>query len=543
MGPPPLVREPLSAVRGRDTAAVRPSARTRVAAAAGTAAAAAVLLLVYRRLSETSPVGSDSANAVLQGRSIADGNVLLGGWTLSGASFYVTDLPFYALFGALRGISPDVAHDAAAATYVLLVLAACFLAVGTARGTAAMARTAVTLLLLVAPAPGSAVTILLMGPFHAGTAGVLLVALLVLDRAGERPVGAAAVGVVLSLAVLSDALALYVGVLPIVAVSVLRLVSGPIRARSDLALLAAALLSVPASLVLAGLIGWLGGFATVSLDASLARVEDIPRNVALAVEGPLLLFGASFVGPTRGPLEVLAGLAHLAGLALVLVACGWALPAWRRGRQTDRVVQVLMAGMALNLAAYVFSNQAKDLSTSRYLVPVLAYGAVLAGRVGADRLWSDRRLRAAGAALALGYLVFLGASLGTPPAAQPETELAAFLERQHLTYGLGGYWQASSVTVHTRGRLRVRAIVAGGTGTHAYIWEEQGSWYDARRPGNDARFVVWDTSVSGPVDRRVVEASFGPPVGEFRVGRYAILVWDRNLLPDLPPLTRRLTTS
>src|SRR5207248_11512040 len=98
------------------------------------AAVGAVLVRVFDRLSLTAPVTADTANAVLQGRSMAQGNVLLHGWTLSGASFYATDLPFYALLTALRGVSPAMAHEAGALIYALLVLAATLLARGGASG-------------------------------------------------------------------------------------------------------------------------------------------------------------------------------------------------------------------------------------------------------------------------------------------------------------------------------------------------------------------------------------------------------------------------
>src|SRR5207237_631875 len=100
----------------------------RLAAGGAVLVVGAVLLGVYGRLSLTAAPTADSANAVLQGQSMAHGNLLLHGWTLSGASFYATDLPFDALLSAVLGLSPVVAHDAGALIYALLVLAATALA-------------------------------------------------------------------------------------------------------------------------------------------------------------------------------------------------------------------------------------------------------------------------------------------------------------------------------------------------------------------------------------------------------------------------------
>jgi hypothetical protein len=528
MGLPPLAHETLAGAPRRVRDASRAWARTGALLPVAFAAGAGALLLVYDRLSQTVPITADSANAVLQGRSVAAGNVLLSGWTLSGASFYLTDLPFYAVSAAMRGLSPDVAHDVGAAIYTLLVLAACLLARGGTRGLPALGRMAVAFLLLVAPAPGQATELLLLGPFHAGTTLVLLLALLVVDSAGERALGMVAVGALLAVAVFSDALAIYVGVVPIVAVTVLR--RG--RSRQDRALLAAALMAIPASLLLMGVMGGLGGFATVPLQGSFARIDDLPHNAALAVEGVLVLFGANFFGQPIGSVGTLVTLLHLAGVAFVLLCCRMAIRSWRQGREPDRVTQVLLLGMAVDLAAYLFSNQAIDVMTSRYLIPFLAFGAVLAGRVGGDWLWSGR-LRGVAAAVGLVYLVLLAVNLRAPVAPSPEAELVAFLEAHHLEYGVAAYWQASTVTVQSGGRVRVRAVAETRPLPSAYLWESQGSWYDPNVPGNDARFVIRDMSDPRSMDERALEGSFGPPAARYRVGTYEVYVWDRNLLDDV----------
>jgi hypothetical protein len=536
MGVPPLIHEPLTRLPGRSRLAARSPVRTGGVVAAATLAGGAVLLPMYERLSTTAPITADSANAVLQGQAMATGNVLLSGWTLSGASFYATDLPVYAVLAAIRGLTPAVAHEAGAAIYTLLVIAACFLARGRAHGSQGLLRMAVALVLLAAPAPGEAVELLLLGPFHAGTTLLLLAVLLILDAFGDRLAGAAVAGVLMALAQLSDALALYVGVVPIALVAVHRLAwarRSRRTQRADVAMLVAAVLSIPVSLLLLAEISRLGGFATLPLNGSFARMDDVPRNAGLAVEGVLLLFGANFFGQPVASPATLGILVHLAGVGFVLMAGRWALLAWQRGEESDRVTQVLLVAMGMDLAAYLFSNQAIDLMTSRYLIPFLAFGSVLAGRVGADRLRAGR-MRIAASGVAAAYVLFAALTLRTPPALAPEAPLWAFLERQHLTYGISAYWQASTVTVESGGRVRVRAVQTASSPAGPYMWEADGSWYDPKRHGNDARFVVRDTSDPRSLQRNDVQASFGPPVATYRVGRYEVLVWDRNLLDDMP---------
>src|SRR2546423_6059027 len=268
--------------------------RTRLLRAAAMAAVGALLFALCERLSAMASLTSDSANAVLQGQAIAGGNVLLHGWTLSRASFLATDLPFYAVTVALRGASPQAAHDAGAAIFTLLVLSACLLARSRTYGGEALARMAIPLLLLVAAASGAAAHLVLLGPFHVGTALLLVLALIVVDRAADRMLGIAAVWAVLTLGVLSDMLAIFVGVVPLSIVCGSRLIARRSLKGRDATLLLAALLAVPSAVVLTWAVHGLGGFATLPLQGEFVRIQDLPRNLTLTTKGTLLVFGVEF---------------------------------------------------------------------------------------------------------------------------------------------------------------------------------------------------------------------------------------------------------
>jgi hypothetical protein len=83
----PLTRDSIGEAGYARVARASPALLRRLLLAGSAALAGVALLQVYNRLSMTAVVTADSANAVLQGRAIAQGNVLLRGWTLSGASF------------------------------------------------------------------------------------------------------------------------------------------------------------------------------------------------------------------------------------------------------------------------------------------------------------------------------------------------------------------------------------------------------------------------------------------------------------------------
>jgi hypothetical protein len=104
----------------------------------------------------------------------------------------------------------------------------------------------------------------------------------------------------------------------------------------------------------------------------------------------------------------------------------------------------------------------------------------------------------------------------------------------HQMYsGLGSYWQASSVTLETGGRVRVRPILSDGEHVTGHLWESKLTWYRSSELG-DVRFVVYDVSDSQfGITRSAMEAAFGPPADAVRFGHVEVLVWDKNLVPSL----------
>jgi hypothetical protein len=74
----------------------------------------------------------------------------------------------------------------------------------------------------------------------------------------------------------------------------------------------------------------------------------------------------------------------------------------------------------------------------------------------------------------------------TPAAPEPLTNVVAFLEANHLTYGLSGYWDASVITVETGGAVTIRAVTPACL--QPYPWESRSDWYDPTQ--HVANFVL-----------------------------------------------------
>jgi hypothetical protein len=147
-------------------------------------------------------------------------------------------------------------------------------------------------------------------------------------------------------------------------------------------------------------------------------------------------------------------------------------------------------------------------------------------------------------------LLPLAAAATLPRVTPPAVPLAAWLKARGLTYGIGGYWDASAVTLQSGNQIQVRAVVKSSdpiTGFYitAYDWETKPDWYDASR--HDATFVIANGyyPASTILKATDVERYFGPPAATYRVAGCEILIYRTNLLERLGRLSRlhRQTTA
>jgi hypothetical protein len=517
---------------------------------------------VYLRLSNTSALNSDSSNYLLMAWDLLHGNVLLHGWYMSDVSVYTTELPQYALLESFLGLHPETAHIAAAMTYTLATLLAVLLAKGGTSGRTALTRMLIAAGIMVAPQLGVGVYTFTMVVDHIGTSVPLLVLWLLLDRVDRSaprwwvPV---LTTLLLAWVLIADAIVLIVAVAPLALVSGIRFIQGmmtddgPVspgwtrRVRAQwyqLSLACAAVTAIIWARLAERLLSALGAFAVHPVPFALTPLPQARQRYVQALWKVLQLFGADYRGLVG--VTFVVAVMHLVSVALV----GWSVlrVARRFLGGVPLVDQVLAVAIFANVVLYVVSDVSQQ--GPHEIAIVMPFGAALAARTLTRRAGhahqpgerraaggnSTSRVRlagyAAGALVLAGYLTGLGYEL-TQPAVPPENSaLAPWLTAHHLTYGLAGYWQASSVTVESDGRVAVRALAVGSM--RPYLWLAKTSWYDSA--SHRATFVVIDTQTptfAAWLPRATVERYFGPPVRTYRTGPYTILVWDKNLLASI----------
>jgi hypothetical protein len=282
---------------------------------------------------------------------------------------------------------------------------------------------------------------------------------------------------------------------------------------------------------------------------SISPVGQWPQHVVLTWRAIRTLFGAfgATVVDAHAPLS---GVAAGFGLACLLAAAFGFAKVAATWRSASRGEQLLSVAILVNLAAYVASTLPSTFS-SREIASVLPCGAVLAARACVpSRIVGARRARAGLAAAALVAVLPLAAAATLPPVTPAAVPLAAWLEAHGLTYGIAGYWDASSVTLQSGNHVQVRAVDRYADRIGSYItgayWEAKAEWYDASR--HDATFVIANGRYpTAPVLKATeVERYFGRPAAIYRVAGREILIYRTNLLDRLgrrSNLRRRATAS
>ena len=556
--------EQVEAQTQRDAAitASPPRWRRNLAWPAGFAVAGVVLFTAYLLLTGRGTfVNSDGASNALQAWAMLHGNVLLHGWNVSDVSFYTTELPEYMLVELVRGFSPDVVHISGALTYTLLVLLAAAVAKGRDTGWPGLTRALIAAGIMLAPQYGSQLGLLMLSPDHVGTGVPLLLTWLLVDRGEQYTRNAtgwrrwlvpAAVCLLLAWTAVGDELAEFIGALALVVACLTRSGWAWLRRRDragadyyragarryELSLAAAGAVAVPLAMLGFKVIALAGGWTITPYRTGLAGASALSGHAYLTGIGILDLFGANVLA-VQGGQQLAFAIIHLAGLA---VAALGVLVAVRRFFGDQVLVPVLVTAIAVNIVAYLFSVQAKDVTSTREFAAVLAFSAVLAGRLVPDLITRPvprRLLAGAGAVLLTGYAVVLGVNAATPQTTGYPAQLAAWLRAHHLSYGLAGYWQASSVTLSSQGAVLVRPIsVVNEKLVLASYWEADAGWYDPA--AHYANFIVnnrsaWYPDDPGPL-ARLMQARAGQPDHVYHVGAFTVAVWDHvNLLTRIPP--------
>jgi hypothetical protein len=496
---------------------------------------AGLTVLYYAASTHAFSGNSDGATVILEGAAIHHGNLALTNWSLSLDSFWTVDVLFYAAAVAIGGIRSSYMHLVPALLAALTVVVGSLIVTKgfTLRGRIVAVGTIVVILVL----PSHALAFfLLQGPWHVGTVLYCLVAMAMLRH--NRFGWLWFVGVVLLAAgLLGDLQALAIGVVPVFCAGVI----AAARCRSGLWTALAAPAAIALAVVLRLLALTTGTFRVSESHhtVSLVQIETNLSNLMNWLSALLGVHQGAFGGPTIPRLLEIPRLLVAAALivAVVVASFGALRGAVYGGESRDsgdaewRTDDLLLLGLFGSLGVFGLLTLSNNVSYSRYLDAVVIFGTLLTAR--ALSRWSMRvplsvvALGAALGCLTIGTSVAtLAIDLAAAPPPAPTAPLEQFLAEHGLHDGIGDYWAASVVTVDTRGRIRIRPVVANPAGIIVRDGRQASSkWYQ----GKKFSFLVYDQDPFGRVEATTVVKTFGPPVAFYVVGRYTVDVWSHSL--------------
>ncbi|HUN32614.1 MAG TPA: hypothetical protein VMU95_11420 [Trebonia sp.] len=314
------------------------------------------------------------------------------------------------------------------------------------------------------------------------------------------------------------------------------------------------------ALAVAGIVAAVAGYEGARILASLGSLTEVAaitafspvhvifwHNFRVAGLCLLVLAGANFIGvhpPIRAGFEIL----HLAGATLGAIAI--LVAAWRFLRDRDIIVQLLFLALIANLVTFIIGTHAVELSYTHEISDVLPFAAALAGRVLADKI-AAIKIGTVPIAVPVLSLVLLGYLFGTayelrePRLPAENAQLATWLQGQGLQYGLSGYWAGNIVTLSSQEHVRILPLNRTKQGKVILATQLiKRSWYDPQQ--STANFVVifptyvgvqpftGFTGMVGFDSEKNVVNTFGKPAKTLHYQQYTILVWNKNLLADMP---------
>ncbi|WP_169086862.1 hypothetical protein [Paenibacillus sp. PL91] len=476
----------------------------------------ASLSIFYYFTSWNVPINSDSATAVLQAYSMIKSNALLEGWFMSTGTYYTTDLIFYAIAALVIGLSSKIIYVITAIQFAVLVVIASIIASKNKEQGYSKFKFVLTFFILVIPSYMMAMMVF-SGPMHIGGMIYALIALYGLVYIRNNNYKWAVYTSLLTIALIGDQFILWIFVLPVVMVSIVRILINKNRKKESLIIGFSVF-----SYIIQFLIQKIFRFNEVNAGNMLfTTYEQLQKNVRLTIEGLLEIYGANFFGKPFTTLDSLVILIHLAILFVIIYVIYINIKTDLIKK--DRMAQILVAGIVLNILEYLFSNMAIDINTTRYLIPMFVYSAILFAKTVGEINWPYRNKIIAVSALA----VILLLSIPTLKFDRVETNhdrLIMFLESKELTHGYGSYWNASIVTLKSKEEISIRPVVSNGVSISRFDWLSHVDWYNEY-----TNFLVFDNSNWGNINLENAKVAFGEPIANYIFEDLQILVWDKDL--------------
>ncbi|KHL92664.1 hypothetical protein QW71_27960 [Paenibacillus sp. IHB B 3415] len=484
----------------------------------------------FNKLSWRAMPNSDYASIILEAQSFLKGNFILKNWSLTNISFYTTDLPFYVIAMFFEGFTPKLMHHVPALIYTLILVPTFFLTNFSKLRHVSNWSGIIFVFVIICFPSIFYINNALVGPIHIGTLLYLLIAFVCLEKYLENDEKNAFSLYVffafLLLAFIGDSLAYYIGAIPIIVVSSYFIFLKKMYIKKHITLIMNVIMAVVVSKGFSFLISYLNGFEIFDTNMRFTTYDKVDNNLSLAVEGLIKLLGADIFNHPLS-LTSLLTLAHLFVALFVLMLPLSCLKNCKNYLEShDYISLLLSASMYILIIAFILSNMAIDINSTRYLVAFVLFGAIVIGRSTYSQL---RIFKISLPILILIYAVSTTQILRSEIPISSQAKLSEFLIANNLNYGYSSFWASNIVTVESNDRVKVRAISEVEGELRPFNWFSEQNWYK-----ENTTFLILN-AVGSNLTYNTAVNQFGIPNQNLSFEEYDILVWNYNISTKLMP--------
>lgn len=488
---------------------------------------------------------SDTANNYFAALDMLRGNVFLHSWHLPPDGYWLLDIFGMSVFAKFLGPSSDIPFVLAAVWLAAIAGLAVFLSSGPqSQWRWQRALPAILFIGLVPLFLRTPVSYFVYAPCHIGTIAISLLGLMAAQSIifNNRPyIGSFVLFFVSIVIFLSDSFGFFVFLFPLLIVGFFRFLCFSEEKRAFYFIALSVLLAFISSSVIKFYIKLNSGFVSAKLSPSFIPIEKIPEKTIYTIKSLLDFFGVDFLGPKE---QFFFSLVRIVPFLCIIIFLKRKVFNFNNLRDNfmkyDCISQVIIVGAVIDFCAAFLSDFGVEKSDIiRYYAPVFIYSIILYAR-NVEKIHTFAFL----------FPCFVGVSIclamwkhwGHDTARfvdifhlghQVDTrEVNFILSQNNLTFGYGGYWDASVTTFNSDGKHRVRALKNTSLFSEKrsnepdnkctlspYLWISKENWYYRSELGDATNIFFITHEGEDPhhtwIKHGDLVASLGYPVQHF----------------------------
>jgi len=477
------------------------------------------LTALYYYIGQSLGINSDGVANILEARSIVNGNIILHGWTLPSDTFYTLDTQLDVILSIL-GINGLIIYHLTPAIIYSSILLLTYYIIKKISNSTIIAITSVVIFL--GFPSGFYKSLVLFSPIHMLTI-LFVMAAFYLYNSNNIKWHTLYASILLYISVIGDPYAVFIGSIPIIIYSSVMLFHNINNNKKILntyiSMLYSSILSTAAAKTSVYIIHLFGGYHAVPNQMEFVSLENFSHNIYLLILSILEVTQSNFFGLHLFSIKTIIAVsrAFIVILTIVMIV--------KNSFGKDAVVDLTMISIITACLAFAFSTEPINIETSRYLLCLPVFMAIIFGARQSVISENNKLLYLTLISLfiLMSFYGFVSAELSSRPASNlPLMRVINFLERKKLNWGIAGYWNAAPFTLLSDGKVQVRQVIVSDDTVVPMDWLSNSSWYkNVKHP----QFVILGKENNAGLKNSVLEKNFGKYKKLKRIGQYSIIIY------------------